>query len=103
MSQTISFEGYSDDIAAVTTDGTSREYDAYDGAQFHLISREGQMQVSVTADPNSGCWHVVIGQTDEVHPLPTWPLYAKQSCVCQYSASLTVEAPDDTELVVHTA
>ncbi|WP_052062023.1 hypothetical protein [Rhodococcoides fascians] len=98
----ISFEGASDDIAYVTVDGRPDEYDAYEGAnaQFHIISRSGQMQVTVALDDNSGCWGITVGQTDEAHPLPSWPVNVVQSKDTDYSSRLTVTAPHDAVLVV---
>lgn len=99
MSRTITFEGASDDLAYVVDDGTEEEYQAYDGAQFRLSSTQGQMQVTVNVDHDSGCWHISAGQTDEAHPLPGWPVKLEQSPDTAYSTRLTIDAPTDTELV----
>ncbi|NKZ84614.1 hypothetical protein GS982_20695, partial [Rhodococcus hoagii] len=58
-----SFEGASDDTAVVIVDGAPKECDAYNGAQFHLLSKHGQMQLSLHLDDDSGCWMVAVGQT----------------------------------------
>lgn len=100
MTKLISFEGASDDIALVVVDGTPEEYDAYSGAQFHIVSRTGQMQVNVDLDDNSGCWMIGLGQTDEAHPMPDWPVSQAQSTDADYSARVSISAPDDAHLVV---
>lgn len=101
MSKLISFEGASDDLAYVIENGRPEEYDAYNGhTQFHIISREGQLQVTVALDADSGCWGITVGQTDEAHPLPNWPLAIEQSRDTDYSARLTITAPDSATLVV---
>lgn len=99
MTRTYMFEGVDDDLVLVHDDGEPDKLDAYDGAQFHLVAHAGQMQVAVNIDTDSGCWHIATGQTDEVHPLPAWPVTIEQSPDSGYSARLTVEAPADAELV----
>lgn len=94
------FEGASDDIVIVIADGVAAEYEAYDGAQFRLRHPTGQMQITVRMDDDSGCWHASIGQTDEVHPLPGWPITAVQSRDHEYTVRLTVDTPDGTVLEV---
>lgn len=95
MSRTLTLAGFSDDVAILTDDGAPAEHDAYNGAQFHLIAPTGQMQIALTLDDNSGCWHVALGQTDEAHPMPKWPIATSQADA-DYSVLVTIEAPDDT-------
>ncbi|MBF6332457.1 hypothetical protein [Nocardia transvalensis] len=95
----ISIEGAGDDTVVVVIDGEPAEYPAYDGARFHLISRRGRTHVAVTVDDDSGCWTITVGQISEVHPIPGWPVRIEQSADHEYSARLTVDAPDDTEVV----
>jgi hypothetical protein len=100
MTRTITFEGASDDLVYVNDDGDVEEYQAYDGAQFHLVSSAGQMQVTVKVDDASGCWTPAPGQTSEAFHAPGWPIKLDQAPDCEYSARLTVEAPSDTEVHV---
>ncbi|AVP71290.1 hypothetical protein [Prescottella equi] len=99
-SQLFSFEGASDDTAVVIVDGTPSEYDAYNGAQFHLLSKHGQMQVSLDLDNDSGCWMVAVGQTSEAHPVPSWPIALEQSKDCDYAVRVTITAPADAQVVM---
>ncbi|MBM4469860.1 hypothetical protein GS982_19890 [Rhodococcus hoagii] len=95
-----SFEGASDDTAVVIVDGAPKECDAYNGAQFHLLSKHGQMQLSLHLDDDSGCWMVAVGQTSEAHPVPNWPIALEQSKDSDYAVRLTVTAPADAEVVM---
>jgi hypothetical protein len=97
-----SFEGASDDIALVIIDGVPAEYDAYDGAQFHIVSRQGQVQVTLEIDDDSGCWSVALGQTSTAYPIPKWAREAilEQSPDSDAATRITLTAPADAELVV---
>jgi hypothetical protein len=100
--QLISFEGSGDDTVRVIIDGTPTEFEAYnaeEGAQFHVVSRSGQMQVTVRADPNSDCWGVEVGQTSDVYPNPGWETKLEQSPDCDFATRVTITAPTDAELV----
>ncbi|WP_032381013.1 hypothetical protein [Rhodococcoides fascians] len=100
MSKPISFEGASDDLAYVIVDGRPDEYDAYDGAQLHIVSRAGQLQIDLDLNRESGCWAISASQTDETHAFPKWPITITQSPDCGYSTRLTVTAPDDARVVI---
>ena len=99
--QLISFEGADDDTALVITDGIPEAYDAYNGAQFHIVSRQGQIQVTLDIEDNSGCWDVAVGPTDEAHPVPVWArnVVVEQSPDSDYSPRVTFTAPIDANLV----
>ncbi|SLG39789.1 Uncharacterised protein [Mycobacteroides abscessus subsp. abscessus] len=99
MTTLISFEGASDDLALVIIDGVPEEYDAYHGAQFHIVSRHGQMQVTLDLDDKSGCWSIGLGPTSEIHPMPDWPVTMSASKDFDYTPRITITAPADAELV----
>ncbi|MGW5267171.1 hypothetical protein ACWEQ4_00835 [Rhodococcus sp. NPDC003994] len=99
MSQCITFEGASDDIAIVIVDGAVEEYDAYHGAQFHLVARTGRLQITLDLNDESGCWSIGIGQTDDAHPVAAWPIAVAPSPDCDHSARVTITAPADARLV----
>lgn len=99
MTTLYSFEGAADDTAVVIVDGEPSDYDAYNGAQFHLINRHGRMQITLDVDDNSGCWEIGLGQTSEAHPMPDWPVAVCQSPEDDHSARVTITTPAGTELV----
>ncbi|MBV6758391.1 hypothetical protein [Rhodococcus opacus] len=97
---TITFEGASDDVVIVDRGaGDVEEYDAYNGATFQLRTDRERMQIGLTLETLSGCWHPSVGQVDETAPLPAWPVRFEQSTDRDYSVRLVVDAPNDAELV----
>ncbi|MGV9668671.1 hypothetical protein [Nocardia niigatensis] len=95
------FTARDDDTAVVDTRddlSTSRdEFDAYDGARFHLVAAEGQMRVRVDADDDTGCWAISFGPTSAFDTLPSWPVRVRPSRD-GISAVVIVTAPPDTVL-----
>lgn len=48
---------------------------------------------------DEGCWAIGVGQVKEETPLPAWPTSFTQH-ERGYSVELTIQVPDDTELVL---
>ncbi|EMB4322617.1 hypothetical protein RJ492_001714 [Pluralibacter gergoviae] len=65
---------------------------------YHLKSAEGEMQV-VGYYLDSGLWSIGISQVNENTPLPAW-LTSFSQHECGYSVVLTLQVPDDAELVL---
>lgn len=98
MSKTLQFYGASDDLFEV--EGAIREeIGCFDKpGVYHLKASEGELLV-VALYLDSGCWSIGLSQVDENVPVPTWPVsYGMHES--GYSVLLTMEVPDDTQLVL---
>ncbi|WP_297625260.1 hypothetical protein [Nocardia sp.] len=100
------FYGQDDDIAFVeTTDDfncLTETYDAYNGAQFHIVSTAGQLRICIGDDDDTGCWNIALGPVNGANPVPAWPI-TLGAANGELSATLTVEAPADARLIEVTA
>lgn len=98
MSKTLKFYGASDDLFEV--EGAIREEIGCfnELGIYHLKSAEGEVLVVATYT-DEGCWAIGLGQVEEGAPVPAWPVsYSMHER--GYSAQLTIEVPDDTQLVM---
>ena len=94
--------GASDDLVEVTVGDHADEFNADDWTATLTAPDGTAMQVRCWYDDN-GCWLVGIGQVDEEHQLPGWPVTITQAPAMNpdnpgYSALLTIDAPDGTDL-----
>jgi len=100
------FHGQDDDIAFVETADDSatlaETYDAYNGAQFHIVSTAGRLRVCLDDDADTGCWNVSLGPANGANPVPDWPITIGAASG-ELSARLTVETPVDALLIEVTA
>jgi hypothetical protein len=102
----ITIYGASDDLVEAGGCKGAGEFNpgSSDRWQGDLIAPDGaQMQVHCWYD-ESGCWQVGVGQTDEDYQLPPWPITITQAPAMNpdnpgYSALLSIDAPEGTELV----
>lgn len=90
------FYGGSDDL--FECEGAFREevYCFEKPGIYHLKSSEGEMKV-IGYYMDTGLWSVGVSQVDEGIPLPEWT--ASYSKAHEYSPMLTLQVPDDTDLV----
>ena len=98
MSKTLKFYGASDDLFEV--EGAIREeiYCYHKPGIYHLKSAEGEVLVMATYT-EEGCWAIGLCQIEEDAPVPSWPVtYSMHER--GYSVQLTMEVPDDTQLVM---
>lgn len=102
----ITIYGCSDNLVEVAgCDGADEFYVNGDSRwQGDLTSPDGtQMRVHCWFD-DDGCWQVGVGQTDDDHQLPPWPITITQQLAMSpdnpgYSALLSIDAPEGTKLV----
>ncbi|WP_280273401.1 hypothetical protein [Nocardia wallacei] len=98
-----SFSGKNDDTAVVVTaddfEGRRDEFDAYSGAQFHIVSATGELRVRLDDDPDTGCWNIAVGPTNETRPVPAWPITLGPATDNDHTGRLTIEAPADATLI----
>ncbi|GKV88167.1 hypothetical protein [Pectobacterium carotovorum] len=94
----LKFYGMSDDL--FECEGAIREeiYVYRNPGIYHLKSSEGEMVV-IACYTDAGCWAIGIGQVNEGMQLPAWPTSFSQQD-SGYSPVLTIQVPDDTELVM---
>ncbi|HAU5648028.1 hypothetical protein [Serratia nevei] len=98
MSKTLNFYGASDDLFEV--EGAIREEIGCfnELGIYHLKSAEGEVLVVATYT-DEGCWAIGLCQVGEDVPVPAWPVsYSMHER--GYSVQLTMEVPDDTQLVM---
>jgi len=98
MSKTLWFYGASDDLFEV--EGAIREEISCfnELGIYHLKSSEGEVLVTASYT-DEGCWAIGLGQVKEGVPVPAWPVsYGMHER--GYSVQLTMEVPDDTQLVM---
>ncbi|WP_267411905.1 hypothetical protein [Pantoea sp. GM_Pan_4] len=91
------FYGASDDL--FECEGAIREEIGCfnDVGKYHLKSSEGEVLV-IAQYLDSGLWSIGLSPVDEGVPVPEWP--CKYSIYEHgYSTLLTMQVPDDTELV----
>jgi hypothetical protein len=100
MSKILKFYGISDDLFEV--EGAIREeIGCFDNpGVYHLKSAEGEiLVVAYYGIGNAAAWSVGLCQVDEDVPVPAWPVtYSMHER--GYSVLLTMEVPDDTQLVM---
>ncbi len=96
------FFGQDDDTAVVITaddfEGRRDEFDAYNGARFHIRSRAGELQVRLDADSDTGCWNIAVGPTNETRPVPDWPIGIGPAST-DHTGQLVIDAPADATLI----
>ncbi|EBR5151925.1 hypothetical protein B5W64_20535 [Salmonella enterica] len=92
------FYGASDDL--LECEGAIREeVGCYrEPGNYHLKSGDGEMLV-VGFYMDSGLWSIGVCQVIEDSPLPTWPI-SYSVYENGYSPMLTIQVPDDIELVI---
>lgn len=98
MSKTLNFYGASDDLFEV--EGAIREEIGCfnELGIYHLKSAEGEVLVTASYT-DEGCWAIGLGQVEEGTRVPAWPVsYSMHEH--GYSVQLTIEVPDDTQLVM---
>jgi hypothetical protein len=97
----ITIYGASDDLVEVGGCKGADEFSTDNFAADLIAPDDSQMSVFCWYDL-SGCWAVGIGQTEEDHPLPGWPMKILQGGAYayspDYSAVLEIDAPDGTRL-----
>lgn len=96
----ITFYGASDDLVEVEGCPGADEFNVYGPAimcwRGDLVAPDGStMRISALYE---SCWSFAVGQADEDHPLPEWPVRIAQSPEVRYSVLLEVDAPDGTTL-----
>lgn len=98
MSKTLSFYGASDDL--FECEGAIREEIGCFSKPgvYHLKSVEGELHV-VGYYQDTGIWSVGVAPVTEGATMPVWPS-AYQVHENGYSPMLTLEVPDDTQLVM---
>ncbi|WP_067565901.1 hypothetical protein [Nocardia acidivorans] len=100
------FYGQDDDVAFVETNdefaSLTETYDAYNGAQFHIVSTAGQLRVCLGDDDDTGCWNIALGPVSGANPVPAWPI-TLGAANGELSATITVDAPADARLIEVTA
>lgn len=98
MSKTLKFYGASDDLFEV--EGAIREEIGCfnELGIYHLKSAEGEVLVVATYT-DEGCWAIGLGQVEEGKPVPAWPVSFTMH-ERGYSVQLTIDVPDDTQLVM---
>ncbi|EOD9926509.1 hypothetical protein PAG72_23955 [Klebsiella pneumoniae] len=94
----LKFYGASDDL--FECDGAIREEICMysNPGVYHLKSSEGEMLI-IACYTDEGCWAIGVGQVNEETHLPAWPASYSQH-ERGYSVVLTLQVPDDTELVL---
>jgi hypothetical protein len=110
---TITIYGASDDLVEVdgAIGASPEEFNVYDSgkllwrADFTDAESSGgteladRLRVYAIYD---GCWHFSVGQVDEDFKLPAWPVTITQANKLDgtpgYSALLTIEAPEGTQI-----
>jgi hypothetical protein len=92
----LEFYGHSDDNATYMVEDTEEEINT-DHVVFGLVSREGMIKVVLRYD-TGGVWSAYPVIWEEEEMLPSWRFNIGKKH--DYSMLLTVEAPDDTKLVV---
>lgn len=98
MSKTLRFYGASDDLFEVTG-AICEEIGCFSKpGVYHLKSVEGELHV-VGYYQDTGIWSVGIAPVAEGAPVPAWPS-TYQVHENGYSPLLTLEVPDDTQLVM---
>jgi hypothetical protein len=96
MATTFAFSGGSDDLIEIDVDGDADEINVY--------GRGPIMWTADITDPDTGhslrvqavlaeCWSFALGQTDEDHPFPAWPVRFSQEPSCSYSVRVEIDAP----------
>lgn len=101
---TITIYGTSDDLVEVDGCDGADEFNTRGDWQGDLIAPDDSAMTVYARFELSGCWSLGIGQVDEDHQLPGWPVTITQAPAMNpdnpgYSALLTIEAPDGTKLV----
>ena len=92
----LSFYGASDDLFECEGD-ICEERGCFDTLGiYHLISEQGEMQVTANYTGN-GCWSIGVRQVAEDVPIPQWQTSFSMH-EDGYSTVLTIQVPDDTML-----
>lgn len=88
--------GASDDLVEIEGCEGADEFNHYKGVwRGDLVAPDdASVRLHIFYD---GCWHVAVGQVDEDHDFPNWPISFRQEAA-GYSTVATVEAPDGTRL-----
>lgn len=102
-SVSITIYGASDDLVEVDGCEGADEFSSDDWSAV-LISPDGARMRVYCRFEMTGCWSVGVGQVDEEFQLPAWPMTITQAPAMNpdnpgYSALLTIDAPDGTELL----
>jgi hypothetical protein len=100
----ITINGASDDLVEVAGCEGADEFSSDDWTGYLIAPDDTQMCVHCRCE-DTGCWSVGISQTNEESPIPGWPVTITQAPAMNpdnpgYSALLTIDAPDGTQLVI---
>lgn len=89
--------GASDDLVEIEGCEGADEFNHYKGVwRADLVAPDdASIRLHIFYD---GCWHVAVGQVDEEHDFPNWPISFRQEAA-GYSTVATIEAPDGTRLI----
>lgn len=98
----ITIYGASDDLVEVAGCDGADEFNTDDWFSDLIAPDDSRMRVHCRFEIN-GCWSVGVGQVDEDHQLPGWPVTITQAPAMNpdnpgYSALLTIDAPEGTHL-----
>ena len=102
MSRTLKFWGASDDLFEITgsLSGEPAEIDERDVVRVFDKQGNGLQVVANYIDP--GVWAIGLAPLDEEQAMPPWPMTWRLEPSRQYSAELTLEAPDDAVMALGT-
>lgn len=99
----ITVYGASDDLVEVAGCANADEFNTRGDWSAVLIAPDGGRMRVYARYELGGCWSVGVGQVDEDHQLPAWPVTITQAPAMNpdnpgYSALLTIDAPEGTQL-----
>ena len=102
MSRILKFWGASDDLFEIegSAKGEPNEVDERDVIRVYDRQGNGLQVVANYIDP--GVWAIGIAPLDEDQAIPAWPMTWRLEASRQYSAQLTLEAPDDAVMSLAT-
>ena len=92
------FGGYSDDIFMAAKDGRVIE-ECYPPQQYLLKDGDDRMVITAHYGERAAVWSIGIEPFDEDVLIPNWPVTFTLG-EYGYSSSLTIEAPDSSELLI---
>lgn len=107
----ITIYGHSDDLVEVdgAVGASPEEFDVYSATKLKWRADFIAPSDDLAADRlrvyalYDGCWHFSVGQVDEDHQLPPWPVAIQQKVAMSpdnpgYSVLLAIDAPEGTRI-----